>query len=61
MQHATLAARSFGVMEQAESAVRIILKYLHATEQHSACRPKLRYPVRSLANASSGVSYRRKF
>jgi hypothetical protein len=34
MQHATFAARSFGVMLQAALAAYIILKYLHATEQH---------------------------
>ncbi len=39
MQPAALAARR-GVMQQAVLAGCIIFKYLHATEQHFACRPK---------------------
>ncbi len=34
MQHATLAERSFGVMQQAALATYIIVKYFHATAQH---------------------------
>ncbi len=55
MQHAALAARCIGVMQQAALGVCILFEYLHATEQHFAWQKKWRHAVRSIAYASRGV------
>jgi len=44
-----LGARSIGVMQQAALAASMVYKYLYATEQHFAHRPKRRHSVKSVA------------
>ncbi len=49
MEHAALAARRVGVVQQEVMAAYIIFKYLHAAENNFACCPKERNAVRSAA------------
>jgi len=61
MRAAATAARNIGVMQQAALAGCIIVKDLHATEQHFACGPKLRRALRSVAYSPRGEHYARHF
>jgi hypothetical protein len=61
MQHAAMAARRIGVVQQAAMAVCIICKYFHTTVQHFACHPKWMHAVRSVAYTSRSVCYVHNF